>query len=404
MTDDLRPPMVTEWPIPGAPAGLNWRTWDRPPQNRWSFQHVAELLPTAVISRGDGPVRELPPAPQELGAIAFEDVDGSTSTVDDMLETTWTDGFLVLHEGRVVAETYRNGMTAATLHLSQSVAKSLTSALVGILVGRGEIDVRRTVDHYIPELTESGYAGATVDQVLDMRSGVRFREEYWALDSEVAALDRACGWKPLDGPDDPAPTIRTFIPTLQLGRPHGGPFVYRSIETDVLAWVLEAVSKQDLATLMSAELWGPMDAEADANVTIDREGTGLADGGVNATLRDYGRFGQLFLDGGANGERQVVPEAWTRACRTGDVEAFRPYYGPLFPDFPHAAYSRQFWVLDTTTGRHTAVGIHGQLVHVDPAHGVVVAKLSSWPDPLDEPLRLRTYRAVEAIGRELAGA
>src|SRR6185295_15818720 len=142
---------------------------------------------TALIARGDGPVRELPPAPRELGAIAFEDVDGSTSTVDEMLATTWTDGFLVLHEGRLVAEQYRNGMTPATLHLSQSVAKSMTSALVGILVGRGEIDVDRTVDHYVPALGDSGYAGATVDQVLDMRSGVRFREEYWALDSEVAA-------------------------------------------------------------------------------------------------------------------------------------------------------------------------------------------------------------------------
>lgn len=401
--DDPRPPMVTDWPIPGAPDGLNWRTWDRPPQNRWSFQHVAELLPTAVIARGGGPVRELPPAPQELGSITFEDVDGSTSTVDEMLDSTWTDGFLVLHGGRLVAETYRNGMTPATLHLSQSVAKSLTSALVGILVGRGEIDVERTVDHYVPAVAGSGYGGATVDQVLDMRSGVRFREEYWVLDSEVAALDRAAGWKPLDGPDDPAPTIRALIPTLRLERPHGGPFVYRSIETDVLAWVLEAVSGRSLASLLGTELWAPMGAEADANVTIDREGTALADGGVSATLRDYARFGQLFLGGGANGGRQVVPEAWTEACRTGDVAAFQPFYGPLFPYFPHAAYSRQFWVLDTTTGRHAAVGIHGQLVHVDPVRRVVVAKLSSWPDPLDEPLRQRTYRAVEAIGRELAG-
>ena len=149
---------------------------------------------------------------------------------------------------------------------------------------------------------------------------------------------------------------------------------------------------------MSNALWQPMGAEADAHITIDHEGTALADGGLNATLRDYARFGQLFLDGGARGSKQVVPEAWVMACRTGDVAAFQANYAE-----PNAAYSKQWWVLDAIHGQHSAYGIYGQMVFVDPRRRLVAAKLSSWPNPINATLDDMTYRAVDAIGRELAG-
>jgi CubicO group peptidase (beta-lactamase class C family) len=154
---------------------------------------------------------------------------------------------------------------------------------------------------------------------------------------------------------------------------------------------------------MSNALWQPMGAEADANITIDHEGTALADGGLNASLRDYARFGQLFLDGGARGTKQVVPESWVLACRTGDVAAFRANYAERFVDYDDAAYSKQWWVLDTKSGLHTARGIYGQLIHVEPARRLVVVKLSSWPDPISDPLSRTTQRAIDAIGRALVG-
>jgi len=235
-----------------------------------------------------------------------------------------------------------------------------------------------------------------------MRSGVKFSEDYLAPNSEVAMLDRACGWKPRRDAAD-THSIKGLILTLQQERPHGGSFLYRSIETEVLGWIVAKVTGQDLATFMSNALWQPMGAESDANITIDHEGTALADGGLNATLRDYARFGQLFLDAGARGVRQVVPEAWALACRTGDVEAFRANYAERVERFPNAAYSRQWWTLDTVKGLHCASGIYGQLIHVEPARRLVVAKLSSWPSPLNVALESTTYRAIDAIGRELVG-
>ena len=202
-----------------------------------------------------------------------------------------------------------------------------------------------------------------------MRSGVKFSEDYLAPDSEVAALDRASGWKPRRDATDTLST-KGLILSLQQERPHGGSFLYRSIETEVLGWIVSKVTGQDLATFMSNALWQPMGAEADANITIDHEGTALADGGLNATLRDYARFGQLFLDGGARGTKQVVPESWVLACRTGDVDGVpRQLRRARRTAFHDAAYSKQWWVLDTMSGLHQARGIYGQLIHVEPSGG-----------------------------------
>jgi CubicO group peptidase (beta-lactamase class C family) len=402
LVDNTRPPLAAHWPLPGAPASLTWGNWDWPPQNRWAFQHVGDFLRTAQIARGHGPAWHFGSAPRDVAGITFTDVDGATRTVGDMLAATYTDGFLVAHDGKLVAEIYLNGMERATLHLSQSVVKSFTSTLVGILVGAGELDPSRLVSDYVPELATCGYRGATLSQVLDMRSGVKFSEDYLAPDSEVAALDRASGWKPRRDAADTHST-KSLILTLQQERPHGGSFLYRSIETEVLGWIVSKVTGQDLATFMSNALWQPMGAEADASITIDHEGTGLADGGLNATMRDYARFGQLFLDGGARGTKQVVPESWVLACRTGDVGAFKANYAERYDDYPDAAYSRQWWVFDTKRGMHEALGIYGQMIHVEPARRLVVVKLSSWPDPLNDTFGRTTRRAIDAIGRALAG-
>ena len=193
-----------------------------------------------------------------------------------------------------------------------------------------------------------------------MRSGVKFGEDYLAPDSEVAALDRASGWKPRRDASDTLST-KGLILSLQQERPHGGSFLYRSIETEVLGWIVSKVTGQDLATFMSNALWQPMGAEADGNITIDHEGTALADGGLSATLRDYARFGQLFLDGGARGTKQVVPESWVLACRTGDVAAFQANYAE------RVARLAQCGLQQAMVGARHQGGLHHGARHLWPA-------------------------------------
>ena len=387
---------------PLADKRITLENWDSPPFNRWSFQNIRSILPTRIISRGTGPVSAFPRAIQPLDEVTFTELDGSSRSVGAMLESTFTDGFILLHRGRVVMERYLNGMSEGSLHLSQSVVKSFVGTLAGIMVGRGLLRLDRPVSDYVPELAVCGYAGATLGQVLDMRSGVRFVEDYLDPDAEVSHLDRAAGWKPAIPGMTPA-GIYDFILTLRQERPHGGHFAYRSIETDLLGWVLERTTGLGLADLMSRELWQPLGAETDGYMAIDRAGTCQADGGLNAALSDYARFGQMYLDDGFFNGRQIVPADWVANCRRGDRDAFKPLYGERFAAFPEAGYSRQWWVLDGKTGRHAALGVFGQMIYIDPPSQVVAVKLSSWPDFLNDPMRGTTIRALEAMSRALAG-
>ena len=165
--------------------------------------------------------------------------------------------------------------------------------------------------------------------------------------------------------------------------------------------MLEGATGMSLADVMSRELWQPMGAEAEACIAIDRCGTCQADGGLNATLRDYARLGQLYLEEGSLGGRQILPPEWVAACRTGDTGAFRPLYADRFTAFPDACYSRQWWVLDSKTGKHAALGVFGQMIYIDPPSEIVAVKLSSWPDFLNDERRLTTIRAIEAMAKAL---
>lgn len=371
--------------------------WDHYPFNRWSFQNVRQVLPTRAVKHDPASLRTLPREEADLSGVAVPLPGGGRVALERLLAALDTDGCLVLKDGAVRFEIYLNDMTSASLHLSQSVSKSLVGALVGIQIGRGLIDPESPVERIVPELARCGYAGARVTDVLDMRSGVRFVEDYLDPDCEMGLLDRASGWKPAR-PGDPA-SIYDLILTLRQDRPHGGKFQYRSIETDLLGWVLERSSGRHLCTLLEELLWRPMGAEADASFTVDRAGTALGDGGLNATLRDYARFGLLMVEDGRCEGRSVIPSAFIEECRRGDPSVFDEK--DRFLRFPDACYSRQWWVLDQERGVTAALGIFGQMIYLDRTRGLVMVFLSSWPLPTDPERRGLQLAAADAVGRAL---
>ena len=371
--------------------------WDLAPYNRWSFQNVRMVLPTEGIPRGDGRPSPLPEAPVQLDGLAVADHKGGKTTFGKLLEATDTDGCLVLHRGKRVFERYLNHMTPASLHLSQSVGKSVVATTVAVLWGKGEIDLEKPVQHYVPELANCGYKDATVSQVLDMRSGIRFDEENYAdTNAEIGMLDRASLWKPARAGEPES--IPDLILWLKQERPHGGQFQYRSIETEVLGWIVARVAGQSLAKTIGSELWGPMGAEHDANITVDRAGFGLASGGLNSALRDYARVGQLMLDDGYHNGRQIVPAEWVAQARTPDADAFADYRRK-YAESSHRGYSRQWWVGDD--GRIAALGIFGQMIWIAPRDQLVVASVASWPDYIEPARREAMFRACRAIGQAL---
>jgi CubicO group peptidase (beta-lactamase class C family) len=371
--------------------------WDHYPFNRWSFQNVRRVLPTRAVKHDPASLRRLPREEADLSGIAAPVPGGGRVALDRLLAALDTDGCIVLKDGAVRFEAYLNDMRADSLHLSQSVSKSLVGALVGIQIGRGAIDPESPVDHYVPELARCGYKDARVIDVLDMRSGVRFVEDYLDPDCEMGLLDRASGWKP-SRPGDPA-SVYDLILTLRQDRPHGGRFQYRSIETDVLGWVLERSAGRHLCTLMEELLWAPMGAEAEGCFTVDRAGTALGDGGLNATLRDYARFGLLMLENGWREGRSVIPSAFVEECRRGDPSVFDDK--EKFARFPGACYSRQWWVLDQERGIAAALGIFGQMIYLDRSSDMVLVFLSSWPLPVDAERRGLQLAIAEAIAKAL---
>jgi CubicO group peptidase (beta-lactamase class C family) len=378
------------------PRAIPHAEWDRAPWNRYTFQHVREQVPTAQVRRSSAPYAWRL-ASQDLGAIGFE-CDGRRMNVAEFLACSYTDGFCVVHRGALVTEHYDNGMNAHSIHLVQSVSKSVTATVMGILVGRGEIEVEALVTHYLPELESTAYRGATVQQLLDMTSGVYWDEDYTAPETHCAQMDVAAGWKSGGKPHWPQNMWDLVLTLKEMRGPHGQDFSYRSIETDVLGFVLERASGARLPELVSRELWAPMGAAEDGCFTVDPTGFASANGGFNATLRDLARFGLLYASGGEAQGRQLVPTAWINQTRHGDPELFK---GPYREVLPNGAYRNQFWLEEAGRRVLLARGVFGQLIYMDPDAEFVAVKLSSWPEFIN-PARTRTaLAAIRAIREAL---
>ena len=381
-------------PAADAPAVL--ANWQDPPHNRWAFQHVRELVPTARLERSPAP-RPLPPGePLDLGAVR---VGGQT--VEEALASSFADGLLVLQDGAIRAERYLNGLTPSRPHLLMSVSKSLVATVAGILAGRGELDPDGSVVAVLPELEGTSWEGATVRHLLDMRTGTRFDETYANVDADVRRYEQIYLWRPRTTPGLPV-DARDYMAGLSNSGPHGGPFDYRSILTDMLGWVLERVSGTRLPQLLERELWQPMGAEFDADVTVDGVGNAMADGGVCATLRDVARFGQLWLDRGVVDGRQLVPEAWIRDTLQGGPDSRDAYAASSSADFfPGAFYRNKLWIVQPDVPVYAGLGINGQSVFVHEPARLVVARLSSWPAALDPTLEELELELVHALADAL---
>lgn len=388
--------MIGSPPEPSQLVGL--ANWQEGPKNRWAFQHVSELVPSAVVSRGCGSVLPLVADPEDLAGIRLDGVE-SGSTLETFLLATYTDGFLVLKDGRVLYERYFNGMQANSRHVLMSVSKSLCGILAGWLVESGTLDLDASVATYVPELRDSAYGEATVSQLLDMTASLEFDEDYADPESDVQAQDRAAGWRPrrIDDPENGY----AFLRTLRGRAKHGDSFQYCSATTDVLAWVLERATGRRYPEFLAETLWSRIGAEHDAFVTVDQAGFAFANGGVSVSIRDLARFGYLVLNGGSVGAHYACSATWAARIRAGsDPSLMR---GTEFAQaFPEGSYRAQWWITAGEGSAFFAVGIYGQFLWLDPAADTVIVKLSSRPSALDPIVRRDHYRAFASVVAALA--
>ena len=364
---------------PAAGAQVTLANWQDPPFSRWGFQHVRDLIPTARIGAG-GPVREFDRAERDLSELTF-DIARRTVPFEGWLGETATDGLLVLHRDRIVYERYLNGMRPDSRHLLMSVSKSVTSTVIGSLVGEGRLDPHDLVTTHIPELAGTSFDGCTVRDLLDMRAGTRFDEDYDNLDADVRVYEQIYQWRPRTDRDLPE-DITAYYPTLENDGPHDGAFRYRSILTDLLGWVAERAGGERLADLISTRIWQPMGAEFDADVTVDGHGNAMADGGVCTTLGDLARFGQTMLEGGRGHNGVVVARAWIDDILSSPADVVRVFAESedRHEHPPGAYYRSKWWVIEPARPLYAGFGINGQMVLIDGATRSVIAKFSTWPE------------------------
>jgi CubicO group peptidase (beta-lactamase class C family) len=366
------------------------------PRTRWSYSNMRRLVPTSVVPRGRAVVM-LPRAERtDLDAITFRPTGrNDLMTWEQSLAANFTDGIVVLHRGHVVYERYFGVLDPVTQHLAFSVTKSCVATVAGILAVEGALDDRATVATYLPELRHSGFADATIAQLLDMTTGMKHSEDYADNRAGIWDLARAGNFLPRPADYRGPGSFYEYLQTVEKDSPHGERFAYKTINTDVLAWVLRRVTGKTTSRLMFDYLWSKLGVEQDAYFTIDTMGVEFAGAGLNVALRDLARFGEMMrLQGYYNGQ-QIVPGAVIDDIRAGGNR--ERFAGAGYAQLPGWSYRRMWWISHNDHGAFAARGIHGQAVYVDPAAEMVVARFASHPQGANahlDPTSLPAYHAL----------
>jgi hypothetical protein len=358
-------------PPSGVPVALQLLRWEmlESDVSSLTFRSMDILFDTRTVARS-GAVWRLPRRDQALD-FTYE-WQGEAFSVEDFLERTYTNALLVMKDGYIVSEIYRNNSNADTRFIGWSMTKSITSVLIGCALADGKIDSLDTpISDYLPELEGGGYRGVSIRHVMQMRSGVDYPERYdfenpgTAASNHIAALVRNTA------------RFADVARTLPRIREPGELFQYKTIDTAVLGWLIERATGGSVAAYTASCLWEPLGAESDGYYIMDGPpgaGREFSGAGFNATLRDFARFGQMMLDGGVADGRRIVSEAWMReSTRPSGQSEGEP-----------GGYGLQWWMMDTD-GAYAAIGLQGQYIYVDPSTRTVIVKLSHFPPGDNRP-------------------
>lgn len=367
------------------------------PKTRWSFAHYRELMPTARVARGSGPVSRLPVALRaDLGAVRFTPLGRTrTMTWEQAYEAVYGDAVLILHKGRIVYERYDGVMAADQPHIAFSVTKSFFGTLAEILIAEGKIDETALVTRYIPELKDSGFGDATVRQVLDMTTGLSYSEDYTDPQADVVRFGVSVGILPAPPGYAGPRAAYDYLTTIKKQGGHGEGFIYKSVNTEVVGWIIARVTGKRPHEALSDRIWSKLGAEHDAHIVVDTAGYPFTAGGLNLTLRDMARFGETMrLNGRFNGQ-QIVPASVVAKIRAGASK--NDFAKAGYTALAGGSYKSQWWVNHNRHGAFNARGIHGQTIYIDPKAEMVIVRFASNPQASNvnfDDISLPAYQAI----------
>ena len=286
---------------------------------------------------------------------------GQEFQTETFLDSTSTEGLLVIHRDTIILEEYRLGLEKDEQHISWSMSKSFIATLIGVAVEQGKLKLTDVVSDLLPDFKGTGYEGVTVLDLLGMRSGVRFNEDYGDFNSDINRFGRAFAL---------GTSYREFSKSLDNEVPPGSRCRYVSIDTQVLGFLLTETMGQSLTELLSQYIWEPAGMEHRTGWIVDDTGYEMALGGMLASLRDFAKLGQLYLHKGTLNGNQIISPEWISSATSRHPNQLTSEYSSI-------GYGYQWWIPPNDTGDFLAVGIYDQFVYIHPEKQLVIAKLSA---------------------------
>ena len=330
----------------------------------YNFLNMDKIFPTREIKASKNP-KPLKRNTKTLPETFF--FEGEEKNLQECLDYFWSDGMIVLHKNEMVYENYWLGNNENKRHISWSVAKSFISALVGIAYEEGLIDsLYDPVTKYLDDFKETGYDDVTIKDILQMSSGVLFNEDYADYDSDINRFGRAVAT---------GTSMRDFSKTLTREREPGTYMHYVSINTQVLGFLLQEVTNKSISQYLYDKIWNPLGMEDSAYFILDDVKDEFALGGLNATLRDYAKFGLLYLQNGRWNDNQIISKQWIEDSHSTDGIHLVP--GERETSSNPWGYGYQWWVPGFPDTDYTASGVYNQYIYIDPLSEIVIAKTSS---------------------------
>ena len=372
--------------------GAKLDNWRSTPYSKWAFHHVREIVPTADIENKSGLVNDL-----NLDVQRFEDLN-----LEQVMEETETDAIVIAQNNSILFEKYNNGMSEKSPHILFSVSKSILGLIVGALIGNKTLNESDLIIKFVPELKMTAYSDATVRDLLDMRVGVKFDEDYTATTGPIINYRYAANWNPVPVGVE-AGDLKSFMGSLtERDGIHNDRFHYVSPNTDLLAWVCERASGIRYSDLISELLWTPLGAESSGYITVDRLGGMRAAGGVCFTTRDLARVGLMIGNYGYVNNKQIIPDFWIDdIIKNGSDSAWEKRIGmDEFGNMP--MHYRSFWYVQKNGDPLIhGLGIHGQYLFVDPKLNLSVAWFSSDNDATGSPYISKVMKTINVLRRNL---
>ncbi len=367
------------------------------PALRYSVVHMREFMPTVNVPRGNMmPVSHFEYALDDgIDSVTFRPTGEKRHlTWRESLDLNYTDGIIVLHKGNIVYEKYFSELTPERVHAVMSVTKSFTGLLAAMLFAEGRLDPTKLVSDYVPELARSGFGDATVRELMDMTTAIKYSEDYSDPTAEI--WDFSAAGNPMIAHDDSVNGYFSYLTTVRKDGEHGNVFGYRTVNADALGWVVSKITGKSVAALLTEYIWNRMGMEQDAYYQVDALGIPFAGGGLNASLRDLARVGEMLRNNGMwRGVRIIPVEAVEDIRHGGSVQAFEG--SEAGKSLKGWSYRDMWWVTNNAHGAYMARGVHGQAIYVDPVAEMVIVRLASTylaSNLLIDPLSLPAYEAV----------